>query len=342
MEHRLNPIGQPYFEFYQSNDNKPLKDIQGVSPMVRALLGGWILVTFDETSRSITLWGPPGAGKSTVAETLSTILLGCGVDVFRVYCSRIAELSLVEKMKLLRDLKRDYISRSSQLLIILDESDAVFHERPNSSLLHGSIPSDNDPVWWLTELLSGKSNMLVVLITNKPSNVDSALRSRTNYYLYQPFSHDKDIETFLKTQVAHYKHVTEMIIREFAPGRPTIRGLHVSIKTVKTLCQKKYSIRFEKLPDFALANAIYRHCGDLIRPEDVDSYENDHHVLKLRSTMHLKTLLGVCIPGSSICMYCFEDLEEPIATCPKCGFCYHAKCYNMSSRCPRCEWRRTC
>ncbi|MDY6865446.1 MAG: AAA family ATPase [Halobacteriota archaeon] len=174
-------IERPKISF---DDIGGLKDakMEVVTSVLAPMINKRDYAKFGKRSTKVLLYGPPGCGKTMLAQALANTLKDCGF--YRVNAAEIHEMWVGKSEENLRNIFKTAIKeledkRFKYMVLFFDEIDAL---APHRGLHPGSSGVEEKVVGELLTWLEGfrplPSNILVVGATNMPGLVDSAVRQR--------------------------------------------------------------------------------------------------------------------------------------------------------------------
>lgn len=218
----------------------------------------------DAYFRHYLFYGPPGTGKTMLAKAMA---LEAGLEYMYFPAPNLEEYSLEEGIKQIRHLFEYARAYPKKLMIIIDEADAVFAKRNSCSHTMRAFLN-----LILAYMGTEQNNFIVIAITNRPVDFDSAALSRFGEKLKigsPEFNERKEIFT----QYAHKYFIQSNELRKdnrsffqrFLSPRPKTR-LPLSVaddvfteETFNTLAEQSEGLAGRDISDVMLAvqNAAY-------------------------------------------------------------------------------------
>ncbi|MDY6966273.1 MAG: AAA family ATPase [Halobacteriota archaeon] len=137
---------------------------------------------YGKTSAKILMYGPPGCGKTMLAQALARTLNNCGF--YRVNAAEIHEMWVGKSEENLRNIFKTAINELEErkfnyMVLFFDEIDALAPHRgihPGASGVEEKVVGEF--LTWLEGFRPLPSNLIVMAATNMPGLVDAAVRQR--------------------------------------------------------------------------------------------------------------------------------------------------------------------
>lgn len=194
------------------------------------------------------LYGPPGSGKTFLCKGLSTYLNekypGNRSCFFLLPCSEIKSKYVGTAEKRIREVFRA-AEKYDFSVICIDEVDALCPPRSSDNKVNYTTT-----LLELIDGVQGKTRSMVILATNHPENIDSALISRIGHRDFVDYPSHTALESFLRKE----KRITSGLGQTQEEREKVIQKLalcgekrHFSFRNMNVLCDIIYMAMKDKL-----------------------------------------------------------------------------------------------
>lgn len=154
-------------------------------------------VATDDLLFNMLIWGPPGTGKTMVAQRLAR---SSGLDFIYFSGSSLDQFSLEEALIKLHELFEHPKKSGNKVVIIIDEAERLLANREKG------LPEKTAKILTdvLTYLGTETSDYMVIALTNRPEDLDSAFLSRCDYRLFIGAPDQTQRERIIKKYITDY------------------------------------------------------------------------------------------------------------------------------------------
>ncbi|MHC1584750.1 MAG: AAA family ATPase [Candidatus Syntropharchaeia archaeon] len=183
---------------------------------------------YGRTSKKILFYGPPGCGKTMLAQALSHTLRNCGF--YRVNAAEIHEMWVGKSEENLRNIFKTAIEELKEkkfdyMILFFDEIDALAPHRgvhPGSSGVEERVVGEL--LSWLEGFKPLPPNLIVIGATNMPILVDAAVRQRFDKIIEVPQPKDRDTVREIISKYITYEKVPidHFLIQDYGSRAPEV------------------------------------------------------------------------------------------------------------------------
>jgi len=157
-------------------------------------------IKLDMNNRYL-LYGPPGTGKTMIAKAIANFMMNANAKFYSIQCSNLISKYVGESEKNIKELF-EQAGKEERAVIFMDEFDALCPKRSE-----GDNQVNNRIVAELlarTDGVSGKgNNTMLIMATNYPWRIDSAMLSRTGNRFYIPLPDETARKFTIKRKLGH-------------------------------------------------------------------------------------------------------------------------------------------